>query len=48
VAKLVEFHASLTPQQKAKAVEHLRHFQEMHRESFRNANRLHLTLAVEE
>jgi Spy/CpxP family protein refolding chaperone len=28
VAKLAEFHASLTPEQKAKAVEHLRHFQE--------------------
>jgi protein CpxP len=28
VAKIAEFHASLTPEQKAKAVEHLRHFRE--------------------
>lgn len=28
VPKLEEFHASLTPEQKAKAVEHLRHLQE--------------------
>jgi periplasmic protein CpxP/Spy len=28
VEKVAEFHASLTPEQKAKAVEHLRHFRE--------------------